>query len=135
MAFWLVVGPPDNWTFCFDNGNIWGFSPRYRKSWESLAEGDTVLCYATSPVVGVIGHCTVRSKQEDRSLFFPQEERDKAAHWPLRVCMAPTWVIPRDRWVDCRIRVERQGVTLQRALQRLSDERAKSIIQELDRVQ
>lgn len=134
MSYWLVIGPPDNWTFCFNNGNVWGFSPSYQRIWQSLAQGDTVLCYATRPVMGLIGYCSVRSKQEDENPFFPQEQRERKALWPLRLILSPGRIIPRDRWDTSRILLERRGVTLQRALQKLPDDRAKNIIQELDKL-
>jgi len=134
MSYWLVIGPPDNWTFCFDNGSVWGFSSIYRKAWQSLAQGDTVLCYATRPVMGLIGYCSIRSKQEDENPFFPQEQREKKVLWPLRLTLSHERIIPRDRWSASRVLLERRGVTLQRALQKLPDDRAKNLIQELDKL-
>ena len=133
MSYWLVVGPPDNWAFCFKNGNVWGFSPTYQKAWESLCDGDILLCYATRPVVGLIGYCAVRLKQKVERPFFPQETKEKHVLWPLRVTLAPKKIIPEGTWTNRRVSLERKGVTLQRALQRLPEQRAKGTIRELDK--
>ena len=133
MSYWLVIGPPDNWTFCFKNGNVWGFSSACQKAWESLGDSDTLLCYATRPVMGLIGYCAVRSRQRGERPFFPQEIKEKSLLWPLRVTLAPKKMITEENWVSRRVLLERKGVTLQKALQRLPEERAKEIIRELDK--
>lgn len=133
MSYWLAIGPPENWTFCFNNGNIWGFSPRYQKPWASLTEGDTVFCYATRPVMGVIGYCTVRSKQREERTFFPQEIKEQTVLWPLRVVLSSDKMIPEGEWSSRRVALERKGITLQRALQRFPEERAKEVIKGLKR--
>ena len=133
MSYWLVIGPPDNWTFCFKNGDVWGFSSTYQKAWESLGDGDTLLCYATRPVMGLIGYCTIRSREKGKRPFFPQETKESNVLWPLRVTMAPKKMIPEGDWASRHVALERKGVTLQRALQRLPAERAKEIIRELDK--
>jgi len=133
MSYWLAIGPPDNWTFCFNNGNVWGFSDRYQNAWESVAIGDTVLCYATRPVMGIIGYCTVRSKQRGPHPFFPREIQQNQVLWPLRLTLAPVRMVPEERWVASRVALERKGVTLQRGLQRLGEERAKKIAEEIDK--
>lgn len=134
MAYWLAIGPPDNWDFCFKNNSMWGFSLHYQNAWELLTEGDVVLCYATRPVKGLIGYCTVKSKRKEDRLFFPQEREQKQVLWPLRLTLKIDKMIPSERWATHCIYLERRGVTLQRALQRLNDKRAQEIIRELDKV-
>ena len=134
MAYWLAIGPPDNWSFCFENGNVWGFAPRHKKLWQALAEGDSVLCYATRPVAGVIGHCTVGSKQEAKHRFFPQESVAKKVLWPLRVTLASGRIIQQEQWTTSRILLEPRSITFQQSLQRLPEERARRIIKDLEGV-
>ncbi|MBM3157950.1 MAG: hypothetical protein FJ004_11795 [Chloroflexi bacterium] len=133
MAYWLVIGPSRNWAFSFKNGNIWGFSPRYQKTWESLAQGDTIVCYVTRPVKGLVGYCQVRSRYEEDSEFFPQEVRLKQTLWPLRIILVPQKIISREVWhVDC-VKLKELNITYQRALQRLPDRIAQRMINELDK--
>jgi len=133
MLYWLVIGPPDNWAFCFKNGNVWGFSSTYQKVWEALDAGDTLLCYATRPVMGLIGYCAVCSRQKGERPFFPQETKEKNLLWPLRVTLAPRKMISEEDWASRCVPLKRKGVTLQRGLQRLPEERAKEIMRELDK--
>jgi predicted dithiol-disulfide oxidoreductase (DUF899 family) len=42
-------------------------------------------------------------------------------------------MVPEERWVASRVALERKGVTLQRGLQRLGEERAKKIAEEIDK--
>jgi len=130
---WLAIGTPESWTLCLEGNNVWGFSPRYQKTWESLKVGDTVFCYSTRPVARVIGYCTVISKQRDATPLFPLETRQMKALWPLRVSLAPKKVIPRRDWRGRGVALERKGITFQRALQRLPEWKAGQILRALDR--
>ena len=134
MTYWLAIGPLENWSFCFDNGNIWGFSERYSKIWQYIIKEDFVLCYVTRPVMGIIGYSKVNSKERTDKPFFPNETKEGKALWPLRISLTPTKIIQQKQWVSRRVLFERKGVTLQRGLQKLPDERAKKIISDIEMV-
>jgi len=73
--YWLVVGSKRNWTFAFDNGNIWGLKDfrELRSLWSMLRDGDGLLFYVSKPVHGIIGCGNVRTRFiQDKPL------------WPLR---------------------------------------------------
>lgn len=131
MSYWLAVGPPDNWAFCFENGDVWGFSTRYENTWRSMVEDDGLLCYATSPVRSVIAYCTVRSKERADQLFFPQEVKQNRLLWPLRIGLAREKLVPRSQWGRNRVSIESRGVARQKGLQRLATDKAEEMLEEL----
>lgn len=130
MTYWLAIGPPGNWVFSLENGNIWAFSTYYQKAWDSVEKGDIVVCYATRPIKSIIGYCRALDKQRANHPFFPAEVEGK---WPLRLKLDPVKVIPQKLWNTSGIPLERKGVTLQRAFQALNTTRAKDIIRQIDK--
>ena len=132
MTYFLAVGPHANWAHCFEHGNVWGFSSRYRFLWGIMGIGDTQICYATRPIQGVIGYCTIRSKSEEDSPFFPQETQRNFVLWPLRVTLVPERIIPQEQWATHRVQVDRRGLVLQRGLGRLAELRARDIMRRVD---
>jgi hypothetical protein len=91
-----------------------------------------LICYATSPVQRVVGYCKVRGKSEATQPFFPQETAQGEVIWPLRVTLSVEKMAPPGHAEAPGINPERRGIMFQRALQRLPDEIAIEIIQELD---
>ena len=135
MKYWLAVGSPDNWAFCLNNRNIWGVSVRYLNVWQFLTEGDIVLCYATSPVKGLIGYCTVQSKQKGSHPLFPAERKGREVLYPLRMALIPRKVIPHKKWEASCVAIERGRLVLPLALQEVPAQRASSLVAELEGVQ
>ncbi len=81
--YWLVVGSPHNWRTAFEQKNIWGLKQTQRYLWESLNEKDTLFFYVTSPVSGIIGYGTVRTKFPQDQPLWPQEIEENKVIWPL----------------------------------------------------
>lgn len=130
MAHWLIIGPPANWEIGIEK-KTWALSLRYEKFWARLRPGDAMLFYATAPVKGLIGSGVMSRIKKNQSLFWPQEITEGKVLWPLRIEFEEVKCIPRKKWEDNRIPVERRGITLQRALQQIPDERGGSLLQAL----
>ena len=131
MAFWLVVGPPQNWEHSLNHGNIWGFPKHYSSKWEQIEVGDTIVYYAMRPVKGLIGYGTLESKMLGEKPFFPSETEQNRVLWPLRITYRNIFSLSYERWPSSGIPLERRGVILQRAVHRLQEERGKELVQAL----
>jgi hypothetical protein len=130
MASWLAVGPPENWEISLEKG-VWGIPPTYEKAWGRVAPGDTVFFYATAPVKGVIGYGEIRATKRESTPLWPQEVKEGRALWPLRVELEVKASLPRQQWEYRRVTVQRRGLVLQRAFQRLTDARAQELLEAL----
>ena len=130
MASWLAVGPPENWEIGLHE-KLWGVPPTYEKVWGRIAPSDIVLFYATAPVKGVVGHGVVIATRREYTPIWPQEVKEGHALWPLRVQLEVRACLPRPQWESRRVAVQRQGLTLQRAFQRLDEKRAQELAEAL----
>ena len=101
--YWLVVGSPKNWRTAFDHKNIWGLRQTQRHLWEKINEGDALLFYVTSPVSGIIGHGTVRTKFRQDQPLWPKEIREKKVIWPLRFEFNVEHCLPADKWQTSKV--------------------------------
>jgi predicted RNA-binding protein len=101
--YWLVVGSSNNWRTAFDHKNIWGLKQTQRHLWESLSERDKLFFYVTSPVSGVIGYGTVRTKFPQNQPLWPQEVKENKVIWPLRFEFDVERCLPPDRWQTSKI--------------------------------
>lgn len=98
MGYWLAVGPLGNWETAFEQGNIWGLTDKQKHLWTNLAEGDTVLFYATKPISGVIGYGLVQTKFRQDQPLWPQEISEGRVTWPLRFEFNVEHCLPPDEW-------------------------------------
>ena len=96
--YWLVVGSLNNWRTAFEQKNIWGLKQTQRHLWEALNEKDVLLFYVTSPISGIIGHGTVRTKFRQDQPLWPQEIKENRVIWPLRFEFSVEQCLPFDRW-------------------------------------
>lgn len=101
--YWLVVGSPHNWKTAFEHKNIWGLKRTQRHLWEKLNEKDTLLFYVTSPVSGIIGHGTIRTKFPQDKPLWPQEIKESKVIWPLRFEFDVERCLPPDKWQTFKI--------------------------------
>jgi len=102
-SYWLVVGSPHNWKTAFEHKNIWGLKQTQRHLWDRLNERDALLFYVTSPVSGIIGHGTVRTKFRQDQPLWPQEIKEREVIWPLRFEFNVERCLPLDKWQTFRI--------------------------------
>jgi len=98
MNYWLVVGSKKNWDIAFGHKNIWGLRKTQRHLWENINEKDTVLFYATIPVVGIIGYGKVRTKFIQDKPLWPDELKNNEVIWPLRFEFDVQFCLPPDKW-------------------------------------
>lgn len=101
--FWLVVGSPHNWQTAFEHKNIWGLKQTQRHLWDRLDERDVLLFYVTSPISGIVGHGTVRTKFRQNQPLWPQEIKDEKVIWPLRFEFNVERCLPFDKWQAFKI--------------------------------
>jgi len=131
---WLATGPPHYWRIAFERGNIWGVrnTPRLRKYWQQLTQGDRLFFYATRPVGGVIGHGTIRGKfKQDRPLW-PQEVKETRVIWPLRFEFDVEFCLAQDEWQARRFISPAMRGRAQSGFVRLPKQLAKEIAQSLE---
>jgi predicted RNA-binding protein len=98
-----VVGSPRNWKTAFEHKNIWGLRQTQRHFWERLSETDKLFFYVTSPVSGVIGYGTVRTKFPQDQPLWPQEVKENKVIFPLRFEFDVEHCLPPDRWQVSKI--------------------------------
>jgi predicted RNA-binding protein len=98
-----VVGSPRNWKTAFEHKNIWGLRQTQRHFWERLSETDKLFFYVTSPVSGVIGYGTVRTKFPQDQPLWPQEVKENKVIFPLRFEFDVEHCLPPDRWQASKI--------------------------------
>jgi len=98
--YWLVVGTPRNWKFAFENGNIWGLK-EFREMislWNLLEEGDKLLYYVASPIMGIVGVGNVTTKFRQTNPLWPDEVNKGTVLWPLRFEFAVEYCLPPSLW-------------------------------------
>ena len=132
MAHWLIIGPPANWEIGIKN-KIWSLSSRHEKFWARLQPQDSILFYATAPVKGIIGSGVVKKVKKSQSPFWPEEIKEGKILWPLIIDFDTTKSIPKEKWQNNQTPLEHQGITFQRALQQISDERGRSLLAALQK--
>jgi len=98
MGYWLVVGAPKNWNIAFGHNNIWGLKQTQTRLWESLKENDSLLFYATTPIKGIIGFGTVRTKFKQNRPLWPDEIKQNKIIWPLRFKFDVKYCLPPNIW-------------------------------------
>jgi len=98
MRYWLVVGAPKNWDTAFKNKNIWGLKNTQQHLWESLSEHDRVLFYATTPIKGIIGFGSIRTKFKQNRPLWPDEIKQNKIIWPLRFEFDVGFCLSPDKW-------------------------------------
>ena len=98
-----MVGSPHNWQTAFEHKNIWGLKQTQRHLWDRLNERDVLLFYGTSPVSGIIGHGSVRTKFRQDQPLWPQEIKERKVIWPLRFEFNIERCLPFDKWQTSKV--------------------------------
>src|SRR3972149_9518279 len=99
MNYWLLVGSPKNWDVAFKHNNIWGLRQTQSRLWDKLEEKDRLLFYVTTPVKGIVGFGSVRTKFKQNRPLWPDEIRSKKIIWPLRFEFDVRFNLPPDKWL------------------------------------
>ena len=100
MQAWLVIGCLENWQTAFAQPiPLWGLRDSYTPLFETLKPGDLLVCYATSPVKGIIAVARIRDKYIDRAtLIWPDEKRSGKIIWPLKFRLDEIQALPHSYW-------------------------------------
>lgn len=135
MAYWLAIGPVDNWKLGLSKGGVWGMNERYRNAWDKAKVGDYVLFYAMKPVKGIIGYAKVASKSTDSKPFWQQEVKQGKVLWPLRIKLESPVTLPQNNWENKMIALPplSSGITIQRAFQLLKEQVGAELIKQVDK--
>lgn len=126
--YWLAVGPPKNWETAFEQKNIWGLTARQKHLWESLAQADTVLFYATQPISKVIGYGTVQTKFRQSEPLWPDEIAQGKVIWPLRFEFNVAYCLPPGEWKTYTVTSDVLKLKAGRGFQLLEDDLARQVI-------
>jgi len=135
MAFWLAIGPIENWDYGLEQGGVWGVTERYQKAWDRVKKNDVLFFYAMRPVKSIIGYGTIRSKERQSKPFWPEERKEGITLWPLHLRIEVVFCLPRDKWEVNRIPLPSlsQGITIQRALQEIREGVAQDLLGQFPR--
>ena len=119
VTYWLVVGPAENWSRAFKGNPVWGLPVYCEAIWARVEIGDVLLFYVTNPVKGLIGYGTVAGKNTHPFPFWPQELARGNVRWPLHIVLNLNACLNEDNWGSNRLPINRSGISIQRAIQRI----------------
>jgi hypothetical protein len=122
----LAVGSYENWKGTFAKGNIWGVGERRYATWNKVAPGDTLFCYAEQPIKAVVAYGTVVSNFHDDAPFFAEDWRP-ISEWPWRFSIDLRWPSVSRLW-ESLVSVGNLQLTLHRGFQRLSWRNAQELL-------
>lgn len=120
--------------FSLTHGNVWGLRAggRLEPFWDLMEEEDTLLFHVKSPVSGVIGFGTVKTKYKDPvNPLWPDEVRKQQVLYPLRFHFDVEKVSPPNSWGKERVPVEKLKRLLQAGFQPIRAELALPILRTL----
>jgi hypothetical protein len=127
MNNWLVVGYNANWWVGVEQKPpIWGLKPGYMQRYKTLIPGDTIWCYVTAPVRGIVGCAKVIEiiREDDpinnRLLWIEEHSAEKIV-WPLRFRFRTEKLLPVDQWEVLQVPIDHFGLDLRDTFQLLAD--------------
>ncbi len=132
--YWMVIGSPANWKEAFEKGNIWELRQSQKHRWESLAENDMILFYATQPIAGLIGYGSVQTKFRQDQPLWSEEIKQRKVVWPLRFEFNVGHCLPPNRWEIDRITSDTLKLKVAVGFQSLEPHLAEQIISQLKQV-
>jgi len=114
MAYWIVVGSPENFEIARERGfDMFGFKSTRRRESADMKAGDKLIFYLTG-VMRFGGIAEVRSEVfEDRTPVFKSEKK-AGEDYPFRVQTAPDRILVRDQWLNVKDYAQRLEMTRKR---------------------
>jgi predicted RNA-binding protein len=114
MAYWIVVGSPENFEIARDRGfDMFGFKSSRRRESATMQPGDKLIFY----LIGVMkfgGIANIESEVfEDHSPVFKSEKKANE-DYPFRVRTSPDRILDRDQWLDVKEYAQRLEMTRRR---------------------
>jgi predicted RNA-binding protein len=142
MAYWIVVGSPENFEIARDRGfDMFGFKSTRRRESAEIKPGDKLIFYLTGVMkFGGIAEIT-SDVYEDRTPVF-RSEKKAAEDYPFRAKTQPDRLLDKDQWLDVKEFATRLEMTRRRGeywrlafqgnLHKISDEDYKEISDAVD---
>jgi predicted RNA-binding protein len=142
MAYWIVVGSPENFEIARSRGfDLFGFKSTRRRESADMRPGDKLVFYLTG-VMKFGGIATVTSEvYEDHAPIFKSEKKP-GEDYPYRVKTEPDRLHDKDQWLDVkdfatrlemtRRRGEHWRLAFQGNLHKISEEDYEAISSEVD---
>jgi predicted RNA-binding protein len=114
MAYWIVVGSPENFEIARDRGfDMFGFKSTRRRESAEMKPGDKLIFYLTG-VMKFGGVVDVASEVfEDHTPVFKTEKKP-GEDYPFRVRTTPDRVLDREQWLDVKEYAPRLDMTRSR---------------------
>jgi hypothetical protein len=114
MAYWIVVGSPENFEIARERGfDMFGFKSSRRRETATMQPGDKLIFY----LIGVMrfgGIANIESEVfEDHSPVFKSEKKANE-DYPFRVRTSPDRILDRDQWLDVKEYAQRLEMTRRR---------------------
>ena len=102
MAYWIVVGSPENFQIARRRGfDIFGFKSSRRREASQMKPGDKLIFYLTG-VMKLAGAATVESPYfEDHSHIW-RSEKKPGEDFPFRVRVQPDVILDEPAYLDVR---------------------------------
>lgn len=82
--FFILVGDEDTWKVAFTY-DVWGFSEKTKKYWNTVNAGDRLAFYVTAPIKKIIGFGIVEKKFTQEDLIWPDEKFFGRSIWTYRI--------------------------------------------------
>ena len=114
MAYWIVVGSPENYELAKERGmDMFGFNSTRRRESAEMKPGDKLIFYLTG-VMRFGGVANVESEVfEDHTPVFKSEKK-AGEDYPFRVKASPDRLLDRGQWLDVKEYATRLDLTRRR---------------------
>lgn len=131
---WIIRGKKDNWRQAFDSNGIWGLKDdrTCKVYWLALTPGDFIVFYVTSPIMGIVGYGTVRTKFFQDSPLWAEEITKGQAIWPFRFEFDVDFVLPESTWQESKVPFSLPKVEFRKPLTITELNDIKQVIQRLN---
>ncbi len=134
MQVWISIGTPENWRTALSE-NVWGIVEGLKNLWEKLQKGDLLLCYATSPVKGIIAVVRIENKFKQDKPLWERELRENRVIWPYRYDFKVEFALPPTDWPTKRVSTSGLNINIRAGLNSIKDKEAiKLVFERIDQV-
>jgi predicted RNA-binding protein len=141
MAYWIVVGSPENFEIARRRGfDLFGFKSTRRRESAEMKPGDKLIFYLTGVMkFGGIANVTSEVFEDHAPVF--KSEKKPGEDYPFRVKTSPDLLLDAGQWLDVKDYATRLEMTRRRGehwrlafqgnLHKISDEDYKTIAQDV----
>lgn len=111
MAYWIVVGSPENFEIARARGfDMFGFKSTRRRESAEMRPGDKLVFYLTGVMrFGGIAEVTSEVFEDHTPVF--KSEKKPGEDYPYRVLTKPVRLLDRDQWLDVKDYAQRLEMT------------------------